>query len=84
MRLAGSGFSLAGGSSVGLSIAQPLEDFSRTVSSTARLLEWLRSAAPDCRLIVASSAAGYGAKYVDPFLKSAVAAPVGRAGGAQS
>ena len=56
-------FHLAGGSSVGLSIAQPYEDFSRTVSSTARLLEWLRGSAPDCRLIVASSAAVYGAEY---------------------
>ncbi|MEH2532786.1 UDP-glucose 4-epimerase [Bradyrhizobium sp. AZCC 1588] len=53
-------FHLAGGSSVGLSIAQPFEDFSRTVTSTARLLEWLRGAARDCRLIVASSAAVYG------------------------
>jgi UDP-glucose 4-epimerase len=56
-------FHLAGGSSVGLSIAQPYEDFSRTVSSTARLLEWLRVSAPNCHLIVASSAAVYGARY---------------------
>ena len=55
-------FHLAGGSSVGLSIAQPYEDFSRTVASTARLLEWLRGSATDCRLIVASSAAVYGAE----------------------
>ena len=46
-------FHLAGGSSVGLSIAQPFEDFSRTVASTARLLEWVRSSARECRLIVA-------------------------------
>ncbi|XUJ34947.1 NAD-dependent epimerase/dehydratase family protein [Bradyrhizobium japonicum] len=39
-------FHLAGGSSVGLSIERPFEDFSRTVASTARLLEWLRSFAP--------------------------------------
>jgi UDP-glucose 4-epimerase len=69
-------FHLAGGSSVGLSIAQPLEDFSRTVSSTARLLEWLRSAAPGCRLIVASSAAVYGAQYLGPIPESAAPAPV--------
>ncbi|WP_439369424.1 NAD-dependent epimerase/dehydratase family protein [Bradyrhizobium sp. DASA03120] len=56
-------FHLAGGSSVGLSIAQPFEDFSRTVNSTARLLEWLRRSAPDCRLIAASSAAVYGAQH---------------------
>ena len=56
-------FHLAGGSSVGLSIALPFEDFSRTVASTARLLEWMRSSAPQTRLIVASSAAVYGADH---------------------
>ena len=60
-------FHLAGGSSVGLSIAQPFEDFSRTVICTARLLEWIRTSAPECRLIVASSAAVYGAGYGGPI-----------------
>ncbi len=52
-------FHLAGGASVGLSIELPLEDFLRTVASTARLLEWLRNCAPKCLLVVASSAAVY-------------------------
>jgi UDP-glucose 4-epimerase len=69
-------FHLAGGSSVGLSIEQPFEDFSRTVTSTARLLEWLRGAAPDCRLIVASSAAVYGSDYAGPISEAAKLAPV--------
>lgn len=69
-------FHLAGGSSVGLSIAQPYEDFSRTVSSTARLLEWLRGSAPDCRLIVASSAAVYGAQYAGPISEDAATVPM--------
>jgi UDP-glucose 4-epimerase len=69
-------FHLAGGSSVGLSIAQPFEDFSRTVSSTARLLEWLRGSAPDCRLIVASSAAVYGAEHDGPIPESAEPVPM--------
>ena len=69
-------FHLAGGSSVGLSIAQPYEDFSRTVSSTARLLEWLRGSAPDCRLIVASSAAVYGAEYNGPVSEDAEPVPM--------
>jgi UDP-glucose 4-epimerase len=69
-------FHLAGGSSVGLSIAQPFEDFSRTVTSTARLLEWLRSTAPDCRLVIASSAAVYGAGRVGPIGEDAVPAPM--------
>ena len=69
-------FHLAGGSSVGLSIAQPFEDFSRTVYSTARLLEWLRGSAPECRLIVASSAAVYGAEHTGPIAESAELVPM--------
>jgi len=69
-------FHLAGGSSVGFSIARPFEDFSSTVSSTARLLEWLRVSAPDCRLIVASSAAVYGAEHRGPIPENAEPAPM--------
>jgi UDP-glucose 4-epimerase len=69
-------YHLAGGSSVGLSIAQPFEDFSRTVASTAQVLEWLRGSAPGCRLIVASSAAVYGAGHEGPISEDAALAPV--------
>lgn len=69
-------FHLAGGSSVGASIERPFEDFSRTVASTARLLEWLRGSAPDCTVIAASSAAVYGADHVGPIAESAVPAPM--------
>src|SRR3954452_25408398 len=69
-------FHLAGGSSVGLSIARPFEDFSRTVTSTARLLEWLRSFAPSSRLIVVSSAAVYGADHTGPIPESAARLPM--------
>jgi UDP-glucose 4-epimerase len=69
-------FHLAGGSSVGLSIARPFEDFSRTVASTARLLEWLRSFAPESQLVVASSAAVYGADHTGPIAESAALAPM--------
>jgi UDP-glucose 4-epimerase len=69
-------FHLAGGSSVGLSIALPLEDFSRTVASTARLLEWLRGAAAESRLIITSSAAVYGAEHPGPIAENAVLAPM--------
>jgi UDP-glucose 4-epimerase len=58
---------LAGGSSVGSAIAQPREDFSRTVVATAELLEWIRSHAPECRLAVASSAAVYGSGHAGPI-----------------
>lgn len=50
----------AGGSSVGMSLAAPFEDYSRSVTSTARLLEWLRRRAPRCCFVLASSAAVYG------------------------
>jgi UDP-glucose 4-epimerase len=69
-------FHLAGGSSVGLSIAQPIEDFSRTVVGTARLLEWLRRSAPACRVIAASSAAVYGAHHAGPIPEAAETLPV--------
>jgi UDP-glucose 4-epimerase len=69
-------FHLAGGSSVGLSLAQPHEDFARTVVSTARLLEWLRRSAPECRLIAASSAAVYGAHHTGPIAEGSETLPV--------
>jgi len=69
-------FHLAGGSSVGPSIELPFEDFSRTVASTARLLEWLRTSAPECKLIVASSAAVYGADHNGPISEHAPLAPM--------
>jgi UDP-glucose 4-epimerase len=69
-------FHLAGGSSVGLSIAQPFEDFSRTIASTARLLEWLRSSAPESQVIAASSAAVYGADHSGPISEDAMLAPM--------
>jgi UDP-glucose 4-epimerase len=51
---------LAGGSSVGSALAQPREDFTRTVVSTANLLEWVRLHSPQSIVVVASSAAVYG------------------------
>jgi UDP-glucose 4-epimerase len=69
-------FHLAGGSSVGLSISQPYEDFFRSVVSTARLLEWLRGSAPDCRLIVVSSAAVYGTNHQGPISEDASTQPM--------
>jgi UDP-glucose 4-epimerase len=69
-------FHLAGGSSVGLSIAQPFEDFSRTVTSTARLLEWVRGSAPECRVIAASSAAVYGSGHAGAIAENAALTPM--------
>jgi UDP-glucose 4-epimerase len=69
-------FHLAGGSSVGRAIAYPLEDFSRTVTSTARLLEWLRVHSPQSRLIAASSAAVYGSGHSGPIPEQAALTPM--------
>lgn len=69
-------FHLVGGSSVGLSIVQPLEDFSRNVTSTARLLEWLRGSSPESLVVAVSSAAVYGADRHGPISESAAPAPM--------
>jgi UDP-glucose 4-epimerase len=53
-------FHLAGGSSVGPSLQAPEEDFRRSVVSTAELLEWVRTEAPEAKVVFASSAAVYG------------------------
>jgi len=58
-------YHLAGGSSVGSAFAGPYEDFTRTVVSTAELLEWLRQNAPDTKIIAVSSAAVYGAGHLE-------------------
>jgi UDP-glucose 4-epimerase len=69
-------YHLAGGSSVGLSISQAYEDFFRTVVSTARLLEWLRTSAPECRLISVSSAAVYGESHKGPIAEDGLTLPM--------
>lgn len=66
----------AGGSSVGLAIAHPLEDFSRTVASTARLLEWVRVRSPESRVIATSSAAVYGSGHAGPIAERSPLTPM--------
>lgn len=68
-------FHLAGGSSVGPSLAAPEEDFRRSVLSAAELLEWARLAAPNVRLVLASSAAVYGSGHSELIRESDVLAP---------
>lgn len=53
-------FHLAGGASVGESIADPYLDFQRTVATVAELVEWIRQHAANTRLVAVSSAAVYG------------------------
>ena len=64
-------FHLAGGSSVGASLSSPHEDFERTVSTTARLLEWIRQHSKGTRVIAVSSAAVYGDGHAGPIPEDA-------------
>jgi UDP-glucose 4-epimerase len=68
-------FHFAGGSSVGVAMANPYEDFKRTVGSTAELLEWLRQHAPQTPLMAVSSAAVYGAGHTALIAEDARPAP---------
>lgn len=68
-------YHLAGGSSVGLSLQAPEEDFYRSATSAVRLLEWARNHGQGCRLVLASSAAVYGAGHDASIAESAAAQP---------
>ncbi len=68
-------FHLAGGSTVGAAIANPREDFFRTVASTVELLEWMRLDAPSTRLVAVSSAAVYGSGHSGPISEDAALLP---------
>lgn len=68
-------YHLAGGASVGAAIERPYEDFNRTVSSTAQLLEWVRQFSPMTRIVSVSSAAVYGAAYSEPILENVRLSP---------
>lgn len=68
-------FHLAGGSSVGAAIANPHEDFTRTVVTTAGLLEWMRQYSPGTRVVAVSSAAVYGSSHSGPISEDARLSP---------
>jgi UDP-glucose 4-epimerase len=68
-------YHLAGGSTVGHSFADPAADFDSNVASTIRLLDLLRRHAPAAHLVLASSAAVYGAGHAGPVGTSAALAP---------
>ena len=68
-------FHLAGGSLVGPSFVAPLEDFRRSVESTAKLLDWIRDKSPATRLIFVSSAAVYGSGHTSAIGENAQLAP---------
>lgn len=66
----------AGGSSVGYSQTNPLQNFYKTVQSTADLLEYLRLEGSKALLVYPSSAGVYGAKDDKPISESDVLNPI--------
>ncbi|TIT21305.1 MAG: SDR family oxidoreductase [Mesorhizobium sp.] len=68
-------YHLAGGATVGQSIADPLEDFEQSVGSTACVLDFLRRHAPDASVVLASSAAVYGGGHFGPIKVDAALDP---------
>lgn len=66
----------AGGSTVGISIAEPYLDYHKTVNSTLELLEFIRLYSPKSYLIYLSTAAVYGAKEDFPIKESDSTHPV--------
>jgi UDP-glucose 4-epimerase len=68
-------YHLAGGSSVGSSLADPFGDFTATVGGTAMLLDWLRTHSPTTRLVIVSSAAVYGNLHAGPITEDCATSP---------
>jgi UDP-glucose 4-epimerase len=68
-------FHLAGGSSVGPSLVTPMEDFRRSVETASELLEWCRLHSPDSAVVMASSAAVYGAGHQGVIAETAASTP---------
>lgn len=66
----------AGNGSVFFSVTNPMQDFQKTVTSTAAVLEFLRLKSPRARLIYLSSAAVYGAQPDAPIHEDASLHPV--------
>jgi UDP-glucose 4-epimerase len=66
----------AGGSTVGISIAEPYLDYHKTVNSTLELLEFIRLYSPLSSLIYLSTAAVYGSKEDFPIKESDTTNPV--------
>jgi UDP-glucose 4-epimerase len=68
-------FHLAGGSSVGASLADPCEDFRRTVTTTVELLDWVRRSSPATKVVLVSSAAVYGNSHHGPVAENSDLSP---------
>lgn len=68
-------YHIAGGSTVGRSLADPLGDFDSNVATTAVLLDFLRRHCPEVPVVLSSSAAVYGSGHAGPIAVNADLAP---------
>lgn len=66
----------AGGSSVGVSIQDPYQDFIQTVQTIAQVLEYMRLHVPHAKLVYPSSAAVYGQVKQLPIPENAPLQPI--------
>ena len=66
----------AGRSSVGASVAQPLEDYNQGPALTSYLLNCLHENVPDCKIVLFSSAAVYGNPSILPVSEELAEAPI--------
>jgi len=66
----------AGNGSVGYSLANPLQDFNKTVQGTAELLEYMRVTESQALLVYPSSAGVYGAKDDAPIKETDTPNPI--------
>ncbi|MFA5384776.1 MAG: NAD-dependent epimerase/dehydratase family protein [Eubacteriales bacterium] len=66
----------AGGSSVGISVENPYEDFNSSALVTFHLLESLKKFSPECKIIYPSSAAVYGNPISLPISESYPLKPI--------
>jgi UDP-glucose 4-epimerase len=66
----------AGSAHVGFSLTDPLQDFQRTVDTTAATLEFLRRHAPRATMLLISSAAVYGETASERISEDAPAVPM--------
>ncbi len=68
-------FHLAAGASVGQSLADPRKDFRDTVDGASAFLRWLGQNAPEAKVVLASSAAVYGANHGPGLREDAARCP---------
>jgi UDP-glucose 4-epimerase len=66
----------AGSGSVPASIANPYQDFERTVVTTAAVLEFVRTDSPSTKIVFPSSASVYGKVQVSPIAEEDPLAPI--------